>query len=123
MRYVAFLTQTYLRSTGGRRAPEGVHGGKVLGLYGRWRTSTGSAVGVAGEALVHLPAGTDGERNTCRYRRERGVTCSVKAAAHTTTFRKKVCSVVENDQTKYISLMSVRWSIHTNPATAEAKHQ
>lgn len=69
MRCVALsslLTLIYLRSTGGRRAPEGVHGGKALGLYGWRRASTGSAVGVAGEPLVHLPAGTERERETCR---------------------------------------------------------
>lgn len=73
----------YLWSTGGGRAPEGVHGGQVLGLYGWRRASTGSAVGVAGEPLVHLPGGTERERDTCRSRRTSDVTCSgAGAAAH-----------------------------------------
>ena len=49
----------YLGSTGGRRAPEGVHGGKVLGLYGWGRTSAGCVVWVTGEPLVHFPGGIE----------------------------------------------------------------
>lgn len=82
---IIFLFITYLRSTGGRRAPEGVHGGKILGLY-RWRgASTGSVVWVAGEPLVHFPGGTERECDSCRYRGERDVTCSDRreAAVHT----------------------------------------
>lgn len=73
----------YLWCTGGRRAPEGVHGGQVLGLY-RWRrASTGSAVEVAGESLVHLPEGAERVRDTYSSRRECDVTCSGRAAPHT----------------------------------------
>ena len=92
MHYVAVIaseTPTYLRSTSGRRAPEGVHGGKALRLYGRRRASTGSAVGVAREPLVHLPAGTERESDTCSDRGERDVTCSGRAAAHTRRLLKE----------------------------------
>ena len=73
---ILFITRTYLGSTSGGRAPEGVHGGQILRLYGWRRASTGSAVGVAGEPLVHLPGGTKKERDTCSCQRVTAVTCS-----------------------------------------------
>lgn len=72
----------YLRSSGGRWTPEGVHGGETLGLYGWRRALTGSAVGVTGEALVHLPVGPEREGDTCCHSREQGSHTCTHAHTH-----------------------------------------